>query len=131
MSGLLSQLGNGRLTLRIIIMGSYIARQPNGLYCRFSTVVDTVTHWNMTETDYINFYKERNGTFSEEEARNILKNRLQPFERIKNEFIPGNDSVEEFEEMLRSMGDTGGFNEEQRKRLREWQEDVDRECERK
>ena len=112
-------------------MGSYIARQPNGLYCRFSTVVDTVTHWNMTETDYINFYKERNGTFSEEEARNILKNRLQPFERIKDDFIPANDSIEEFEEMLRSMGDTGGFNEEQRKRLREWQEDVDRECARK
>ena len=34
-------------------MGSFIARQPNGLLCRFSTVVDCVTHWNMTDEQYI------------------------------------------------------------------------------
>lgn len=34
-------------------MGSFIAQQPNGLYCRFSTIVDTVTHYNMTKDDYI------------------------------------------------------------------------------
>ena len=50
-------------------MGAYIAKQPNGLYCRFSSVVDTVTHWNMTEEDYINFHKERYGTSSGETAR--------------------------------------------------------------
>ena len=50
-------------------MGAYIAKQPNGLYCRFSSVVDSVTHWNMTEEDYINFHKERYGAFSGETAR--------------------------------------------------------------
>ena len=30
-------------------MGAFIAKQPNGLYCRFSTVVDCVTHYDMTE----------------------------------------------------------------------------------
>lgn len=30
---------------------SYIARQPNGLLCRFSTVVDAPTHYNLTEDD--------------------------------------------------------------------------------
>lgn len=29
-------------------MSSYIVKQPNGLYARFSTTVDTVTHVNMT-----------------------------------------------------------------------------------
>ena len=34
-------------------MGSFIAQQPNGLYCRFSTIIDTVTHYNMIKDDYI------------------------------------------------------------------------------
>lgn len=28
-----------------------ICKQPNGLYCRFSSVVDTFTHINMTEQE--------------------------------------------------------------------------------
>lgn len=38
---------------------SYIARQPNGLLCMFSTVVDAVTHINMSEDDYIEMCAER------------------------------------------------------------------------
>ena len=34
-------------------MGAFISKQPNGLYCRFSSVVDCPTHWNMTKEDYI------------------------------------------------------------------------------
>ena len=34
-------------------MGAIIAKQPNGLYCRVSTVVDAPTHYNMTKQDYI------------------------------------------------------------------------------
>lgn len=34
-------------------MGAFIARQPNGLLCRFSSVVDCVTDYNMTEEEYI------------------------------------------------------------------------------
>ena len=109
-------------------MGAYIAKQPNGLYCRFSSVVDSVTHWNMTEEDYINFHKDRYGTFSEETASDTLENHLKPFDRIKDDFIPRNDSVEEFQEMLKSMGDEKGLSEEHLKRIREWQEDVDRGC---
>ncbi len=40
-------------------MGAFIARQPNGLLCRFSTVVDTVTHYNMTEEEYIEMCAEK------------------------------------------------------------------------
>lgn len=40
-------------------MGSFIAKQPNGLYCRYSGIVDNITHHNMTEEDYIELCIER------------------------------------------------------------------------
>ena len=36
-------------------MGAFIAKQPNGLYCRYGEIVDNITHYNMTEEDYIAF----------------------------------------------------------------------------
>ena len=35
-------------------MAGFVSKQPNGLYCRFSTVTDCPTAWNMTREDYIN-----------------------------------------------------------------------------
>ena len=29
-------------------MAGFISKQPNGLYCRFSSVTDCPTAWNMT-----------------------------------------------------------------------------------
>lgn len=40
-------------------MGAFIARQPNGLLCRFSTVVDCITDYNMTEEEYIEMCAEK------------------------------------------------------------------------
>jgi len=40
-------------------MGAFIARQPNGLLCRFSSVVDCVTDYNMTEEEYIEMCAEK------------------------------------------------------------------------
>ena len=34
-------------------MAGFVSKQPNGLYCRFSTVTDCPTSWNMTREDYI------------------------------------------------------------------------------
>ena len=86
-------------------MGAFIARQPNGKLCRFSTVVDTVTHWNMTEEDYIEMCADR--------AREDAKWRLEKdpffihkFDEVKESFIPYNNTREEFLKMLREMGDT-------------------------
>ena len=39
-------------------MGAFIARQPNGLLCRWSSVVDNITHYNMTDEDYIEYRAE-------------------------------------------------------------------------
>ena len=80
-------------------MAAFIAKQHNGLYCRFSTVVDCPTDWNMTENDYIELCKER----AEEEAKEVLANYLRPFEMVKDRFIPNNMTNEEFEEFLEEI----------------------------
>lgn len=55
-------------------MGSFIARQPNGKICRFSTVVDTVTHWNLTEEEYIELCVQRAAEEARRDAEDTLKN---------------------------------------------------------
>ena len=50
-------------------MSSFVTRQPNGKLCRFSRVVDTVTHWNLTDEEYIELCAEE----AREEARDLIK----------------------------------------------------------
>lgn len=83
-------------------MGAFICKQPNGKYCRFSTVVDTITHYNMDEDDYIAMCVVR----AIKEARDVLENHLKPFDEVKKQFMPNNDTVEEFNGYLKEMGDT-------------------------
>lgn len=91
-------------------MGAFIARQPNGLLCRFSTVVDTVTHYNMSEEDYINEVQMgrygRNREAAEREAKDTINNYMQPFSEVIRRFMPYNNTREEFLNILREMGDT-------------------------
>ena len=47
----------------------FIARQKNGLLCRFSTVIDTVTDYNMTDEEYIEMCAQK----AREEAQATLK----------------------------------------------------------
>ena len=98
-------------------MGAFIAKQPNGLLCRFSTVVDTVTHWNMTEQEYINFCVERAKERAIEEAKETLKHHVKPFEDVKEYFCPNNETIEDFENLLHEMGDEEGLGE---KRKQDW-----------
>ena len=98
-------------------MGAFIAKQPNGLYCRFSSVVDTVTHINMTEEDYINYCIERAKKDAEREAKDVLKHYVHSFEEVKDSFFPRNNTIEEFNEMLHKMGDEEGLGEERIKEL--------------
>ena len=83
-------------------MAGFICKQPNGKYCRFSSVVDTITHYNMTEDEYIDYCVQR----AIEEAKDILENHLRPFDEVKKYFVPNNDTVEEFNKLLIEMGDT-------------------------
>lgn len=81
-------------------MGAFIARQPNGLLCRFSSTVDTLTHYNMTEEEYIEYYVEK----ARQDAKWLLEHNVKPFNRVIEEFRPINASVEEFNAYLREMG---------------------------
>lgn len=85
-------------------MGAFISKQPNGLYCRFSTIVDTITHYNMTESDYIEFCIGRYGEKGRADAEYILKNNIVPFEEVLKSFIPNNETVKEFNNILKEMG---------------------------
>ena len=85
-------------------MGAFISKQPNGLYCRFSTIVDTITHYNMTESDYIEFCIDRYGKNGRADAEDILKNHIVPFEEVLNSFIPNNETVKGFNKILKEMG---------------------------
>ncbi|MFT0484279.1 hypothetical protein ACMSDP_07650 [Bacteroides thetaiotaomicron] len=78
---------------------NFIARQKNGLLCRFSTVIDTVTDYNMTDEEYI----EKCAQKAREEAQETLKHYLRPFEQVKASFVPTNMSRSEFKRILRLM----------------------------
>lgn len=80
-------------------MGAFIARQPNGLLCRFSTVVDTVTDYNMTEEEYIELCAEK----AREEARKTIERYLRPFDWVEKYFTPNNMTEDEFNQILKEM----------------------------
>ena len=103
-------------------MGAFIVKQPNGLYCRFSTVVDCPTHYNMTEEEYIQLCVDRAIEDATREAKDTLKHWLYPFDDIKKHFYDGNMSIEDFQKILKDMGDEEGLDEEkitELKKLRE------------
>lgn len=80
-------------------MPAFIVRQPNGLLCRFSTVVDCPTHWNMTDEEYIEMCAEK----AREEARYVLDKHLLPFDEVKERFYPGNMTKKEFNKLIKEM----------------------------
>ena len=64
-------------------MGAFIAKQPNGLYCRYGTIVDNITHHNLTEEDYIELCVER----AKDEAKEILE-KAKPFSEVLEYLSP-------------------------------------------
>lgn len=81
-------------------MGAFIARQPNGLYCRYSDIVDNITHHNMTEEDYIEVCVER----AKKEAKEILK-KAKPFSEVLERLYP--DTKRDLEGMNKILKECG------------------------
>lgn len=82
-------------------MAGFIAKQPNGLYCRFSTVVDCPTHYNMTREDYLN---NVTGTVRDREVgEEILQDYLRTFDEVVNCFLPHNMTQQEFDEWVKEV----------------------------
>ena len=80
-------------------MGAFIARQPNGLLCRFSSVVDCVTDYNMTEEEYIEMCAQK----AREKAKYVLSDCVQPFNLVKEMFAPRNMTIDDFKVVLNEM----------------------------
>lgn len=80
-------------------MGSFISQQPNGLFCRFSSVVDCVTDYNMTRRDYILSHISD----SAEDAAYRLDHHLRPYELVEEHFCPREMTMEEFQKIQDEM----------------------------
>lgn len=95
-------------------MGGFIAKQPNGKYCRFSTAVDCPTHINMTFEDYVKVIMARGYQEwkAREEAQDIFDNYMYDFQEVVDRFVPNNMTNKEFQECLRKMKDKNGVYEE-------------------
>ena len=82
-------------------MGAFVAQQPNGLYCRFSTIVDCPTHWNLTKEEYIQSRMDD----LKEELELTFEHRLNPFEWVEEYFNTNNMSQTKFKRILKSMNE--------------------------
>lgn len=84
---------------------SYIARQPNGLLCKFSTMVDAVTHFNMSEEEYIELRAER----AREEAKRDLEDKrfVKSFDCVLEDTRFDNMTYEGWQCCLKAMGYDG------------------------
>lgn len=85
-------------------MGAFIAKQPNGLYCRFSSVTDCPTHWNMTREDYIQYKIDEAIEYARKEATDILDRWVNPFDGVLQSYIDNNMTKEEFDKFLEDVG---------------------------
>ena len=91
-------------------MGAYICRQPNGLLCRYSTTIDDITDYNMTEEEYINDYVLRKMDEARKEAERRLRH-LDDFEEMKEVWY-NFKCVEEYDEENECYYDEPKINEE-------------------
>ena len=80
-------------------MGSFICRQPNGLLCRFSTVVDCITDYNMTDEEYIEKCAEQ----AREDARYRIDRHLLDYSEVDRRFAPYNMSYDEYQHIKKEM----------------------------
>ena len=81
-------------------MGQYLAKQPNGRYCIFSTVSDCPTFWNLTAEEYITLCSD----IAKEEARGDLieadREGNTRFDKISIDFEPNCMSKKQFAKFL-------------------------------
>ena len=81
-------------------MAGFIAKQPNGLYCRFSKVTDCPTNWNMTREDYIQLCVDKAIEKTIKDANDVLDNYVRDFDMVIDSFSPNNMTREEFDKFL-------------------------------
>lgn len=89
-------------------MGAFIAKQPNGLYCRYGDIVDNITHHNMTEEEYIELCADR----ARQEAWEVLKD-AKPFSEVLKRLYPDTKrDLKKMNEILKECGSNVSLKEE-------------------
>lgn len=96
-------------------MGAIFYKQPNGRYCRYSTVVDCVTDYNMNKYDIIKLFVE-DAIDSAEKFINDEKN-FHNFEELTEKYEDlgpdeeplGEMTVKEFELIRKYMEEPESF----------------------
>ena len=93
-------------------MAGIIYKQPNGRFCRYSTICDAVTDYNMTDCDIIKMFVMEATDRAVDEAKRFLSNEknLHDFEELCNKIkereelkLPGEMSLEEFNKLKEKM----------------------------
>ncbi|WP_029502512.1 hypothetical protein [Lachnoclostridium phytofermentans] len=82
---------------------SFIARQPNGLLCRHSSITDCITDYNMTDEEYVNLCIEKAIEQAKHEAEEVLKDYVRDMDLVKASFLQNNMSKKRFNEILKEM----------------------------
>ena len=91
-------------------MGVLYCKQPNGLYCRFSTVVDAVTDYNMDESELKQCLIDHLGKCDIDviNFEDFLKRdqgfHIYPFDEVVEQYSTANISLEEAIEIMKEMG---------------------------
>ena len=95
----------------------FIAKQPNGKYCRFSTVIECPTHINMTKEDYLEYRIKTAIEEIKDEVDRLFDERhpnprIYDIEEVKEQFNPNVMTVSQFSTILKKMEDENGVYEE-------------------
>ena len=89
-------------------MAGFVSKQPNGKYCRFSSVVDCPTDINMTFEDYVKVVmrvQHLDEEYARIEAQKVFSCYLRSFDEVLRRFIPNNLSERSFLELVKKMCD--------------------------
>lgn len=76
-----------------------IAKQPNGKYCRVSTIVDAPTHWNWSEKD-LERYLIKTNQFQPNNIDKWIKSYAISFTDIQQYINTNNITEEKIKEWL-------------------------------
>lgn len=89
-------------------MGRMIVKQPNGKYCRFSTVIDCPTVINMTEEEYIQLRIHEAIDEAIEDAKDTLKHYVHTMDEMDKSFRNTNMTKKKYEQLKEEMKDENG-----------------------
>ena len=82
-------------------MGRQIIKQPNGLYCLYSSIVDNVVDGDLTKEDLINAFLEFN-------KKEIVKNVSEIIESLENGGKPYLQFTKSFDDMIELISEIHG-----------------------